>query len=77
MAISKPCPPVCKGVLIFDEVKVAAKLHWNSRNDNFVGHTMTSQEMATLSETKMKSTVVPNPWRGAVYFIILWDVQTK
>ena len=28
----------------------------------------------------MKSTVVPNPWRGAVYFIlniILWDVQTK
>ena len=28
----------------------------------------------------MKSAVVPNPWRGAVYFIlniILWDVQTK
>ena len=50
MIVLKDSPPVCKGVLIFDEVKVAAKLHWNSRNDNFVGHTMTSQEMATLSD---------------------------
>ena len=32
-------PPLCKGVLVFDEVKVAAKLHWNSRNDTIVGHT--------------------------------------
>ena len=73
MATSKPYPPVCKGVLIFDEVKVAAKLHWNSRNDNFVGHTMTSQEMATLSdlyetlesdpETKKTDYVMQTMWR--------------
>ena len=43
-------PPLCKGALIFDEVKVAAKLHWNSRDDKFVGHTMTSEEMSTLSD---------------------------
>ena len=23
-------PPLCKGILVFDEVKVAVKLHWNS-----------------------------------------------
>jgi len=47
-------PPLCKGVLVFDEVKVAAKLHWNSRNDTIVGHTMTSQEMATLSDLYLR-----------------------
>ena len=46
-------PPVCKGVFIFDEVKVAAKLHWNRCNDNFVGHTMTSQEMASVNQQKL------------------------
>ena len=45
MATSKPYPSVCKGVLIFDEVKVAAR---NSRNDNFVGHTMTNQGFRSL-----------------------------
>ena len=31
-------------------VKVAAKLHWNSRDDKIVGHSMTSEEMSTLSD---------------------------
>jgi len=43
-------PPLSKGVLIFDEVKVAAKLHWNSRNDALVGHSMTAQEMWSVRE---------------------------
>jgi len=30
IASSKPYPPLRKSALIFDEVKVAAKLHWNS-----------------------------------------------
>ena len=30
--------------------KVAAKLHWNSRNDNIVGISMTPDEMATLKD---------------------------
>lgn len=43
-------PPISEGVLIADEVKVAAKLHWNSRNDSIVGHSMTADEMATLQD---------------------------
>lgn len=43
-------PPLGEGVLIADEVKVAAKLHWNSRNDSIVGHSMTAEEMATLHD---------------------------
>ena len=53
-------PPLCKGVLVFDEVKVAAKLHWNSRNGTIVGHTMTAQEMATLSDLYLKLDVDDN-----------------
>ena len=42
--------PISEGVLIADEVKVAAKLHWNSRDDSIVGHSMTPDEMATLRD---------------------------
>ena len=31
-------------------MKVAAKLHWNSRDDSIVGHSMTADEMATLRD---------------------------
>ena len=41
-------PPLCKGVLVFDEVKVAAKLHWNSRNDTIVGMYMLYCIMFTI-----------------------------
>ena len=37
-------------ILIFDEVKIAAKLHWNSRNDALVGHSMLAREMSTLCD---------------------------
>ena len=43
-------PPLSKGVVIFDEVKVAAKLHWNSQNNVIIGHGMTTQEMSTMSD---------------------------
>lgn len=49
IAASRPYPPLRKGALIFDEVKVVAKLHWNSQDDRLVGHAMTSEEMATLN----------------------------
>ena len=42
--------PLSEGVLIADEVKVAAKLHRNSRDDSIVGHSMTADEMATLHD---------------------------
>ena len=43
-------PPLSEEVLIADEVKVSAKLHWNSRLDSIVGHSMTANEMATLRD---------------------------
>ena len=43
-------PPLCQGALIFDEVKVAAKSHWNSRDDKTVGHAMTAEEMSSLHD---------------------------
>ena len=31
-----------------DEVKVAAKLHWNSRDDQIVRYAMSAEEMSSL-----------------------------
>ena len=47
-------PPLSKGVVIFDEVKVAAKLHWNSQNNEIIGHAMTTQEMSTMCDVYEK-----------------------
>ena len=46
--------PLLKGVVIFDEVKVAAKLHQNSQNNEIIGHAMTTQEMSTMSDVYEK-----------------------
>ena len=62
-------PPLCKDVLVFDEVKVAAKLHWNSRNGTIVGHTMTAQEMATLSDLYLKLDVDDNDTKKTDYIL--------
>ena len=43
-AKKKPIP-AGEGVLIFDEVKVKAKLHWYSRNNSLVGYAMSEQEI--------------------------------
>lgn len=48
----KPNPPLREGALII-EVKVAAKLHWNSRDDSIVGQSMTADEMVTLQDLYM------------------------
>ena len=44
----KPNPPLSEGALIADEVKVAAKLHWNSCDDSLVGHSMTTEELSRM-----------------------------
>ena len=43
-------PPLREGVLIFDEVKVAMKVSWNSQNQELVGLAMTSAEMQMLQD---------------------------
>ena len=39
-----------KGVLIFDEVKVIARLLWNSRSQQVVGLAMTHEDMSCLHD---------------------------
>ena len=41
-------PPQSDGVLIFDEVKVACQIMWNSRNQTLSGLAMTSKDMSSL-----------------------------
>jgi len=65
--------PISKGVLIFDEVKVGLNVQWNSRTDEFIGHSMTSEEMSTLhdiyesfdreEQTSKTSYVLQTLWR--------------
>ena len=47
--------------MVFDEVKVAAKLHWNSHNDALIGHSMTAQGMAIFCDlyAKLEKDVEP------------------
>ncbi len=42
--------PLGEGALIFDEVKVKAKLQWNSRDNSLVGYAMSRDEMASMSD---------------------------
>ena len=37
-------------ILNFDEVKVTAKLQWNSRDNSLIGCAMTSDEMASMTD---------------------------
>ena len=42
--------PEGDGVLIFDEVKVIARLLWNSRSQQMVGLAMTHEDMSCLHD---------------------------
>ena len=42
--------PMGDGALIFDEVKVACQLMWNSRNNKLMGLAMTSRELTSLND---------------------------
>ena len=49
MKRGEKCPgPEGDGVLIFDEVRVVARLTWNSRNQRVVGFSMSHDDMANL-----------------------------
>ena len=71
-------PPLSEGVLIADEVKVAAKLHWNSRDDNIVGTSMTPDEMATLQDLYMELDEDPTTSKADYVLQTLWrDLSTN
>jgi len=42
-------PPQSDGVLVFEEVKVACRLMWNSRSQTLSGLAMTTDDMASLT----------------------------
>ena len=42
--------PMGDGVLVFDEVKVACELMWNSRNNRLMRLAMTSKDLASLND---------------------------
>ena len=42
--------PISDGVLIFDEVKVACQLMWNSRSHQLMGLAMTHKELPSLND---------------------------
>lgn len=42
--------PKADGVLIFDEVKVACQLLWNSRNHQILGLAMTQKDLSSLND---------------------------
>ena len=48
--------PLGEGVLIFDEVKVIAKVLWNSRSNEVYGLAMTSKDMVSLQDVFFSST---------------------
>jgi hypothetical protein len=48
-AEGKPVPDGF-GALIFDEVKVIAKVLWNSKNNALIGYAMTPEEMSSLHD---------------------------
>ncbi len=60
-----------------DEVKVAAKLHWNSRNDSVVGHSMTAEEMATLHDLYVSLDTDPQAKKADYVLQTLWRDHTS
>ena len=71
-------PPLSEGVLIADEVKVAAKLHWNSRDDNIVGTSMTPDEMASLQDLYLALDDDPTTSKADYVLQTLWrDLSTS
>ena len=43
-------PPKSDDVLMFDEVKVASQLMWNSRNQTLTGLAMISKDMSSFTD---------------------------
>ena len=58
--------------MIADEVKVAAKLHWNSRDDSLVGHSMTADEMSTLKDLYLSLEEDPTVKKADYILQTLW-----
>jgi len=69
-------PNKVDGVLIFDEVKVACQLMWNSRNHQLMGLAMNPKDMASLNDIYK---ILKNPEANQTSYILqfLWRDLTS
>ena len=68
--------PKAHGALIFDEVKVACKLMWNSRNHQLMGLAMSSKNMASLNDI-YRILQEPEARQTSYVFQFLWRDLTS
>ena len=64
--------PQGDGVLIFDEVKVACQLIWNSRNQKLSGLAMTSKDMSSLNDVYRILKEPDSPSQTSYILQFLW-----
>ena len=69
--------PQGDGVLIFDEVKVACQLIWNSRNQKLSGLAMTSQDMSSLNDIYRILKEPESPSQTSYILQFLWRDLTS
>lgn len=65
------------GVLVFDEVKVACQLMWNSRNQTLTGLAMTSKEMSSLTDAYQLLQTPQTPAKTSYILQFLWRDLTN
>ena len=70
-------PPTGHGILIIDEVKVAAGIHWSSRDDSIVRFAMTSQDMSTLQDLYMSMDEHEGKCKTTYVLQMLWQNLTS
>lgn len=70
-------PPKSDGVLVFDEVKVACQLMWNSRNQTLTGLAMTSKHMSSLTDAYQLLQTPQTPAQTSYILQFLWRDLTS
>ena len=69
--------PQADGVLIFDEVKVACQLLWNSRNQTLSGLAMTYKDLVPLNDIYQYLEEPQNPKQTSYVLQFLWKDVTS
>jgi len=69
--------PQSDGVSVFNEVKVACQLMWNSRNQTMTGLAMTSKDMSSLVDVYQILQSPKSVAQTAYIFQFLWRDLTS
>ena len=77
MRIQGKPEPKGDGVLIFDEVKVVARLMWNSRSQKIIGLAMSPEEMASLHNIYFHSDATERTQQTTYIVQFLWRDLTS